>query len=220
MMMKKICATVATATLLTLPMSAIAQFNFFQAIPNLLSGIGGGGATGADPAAQGGSLVAGFVAANKEVLMANSLMADALGLKDEAAVLQATSDALTDGATQGNLEDASKAITSSTDAVAAAMAKQPKLSAASKQQYSRGIGRLGLGLLRYSKLKGAAANFSSGMSSLNPFALAGLQSGVYVMTQLPSSITNLVTSLQNATAFAKSNAIPVPADATQALAGL
>jgi hypothetical protein len=213
--MKNFTATVAAAALLALPLSSMAQLNFLKAIPNML-----GGEASAESSGQSTSLVSGFVAANKEVLMANSLMAEALGLKDQAATLKATSDALTDGATQGNLEDASKAVSTSTDAVAAAMAKQPKLDAASKTKYQAGVGRLGVGMLRYVALRGPAASFSTNIKSFNPLALTNLQSGVYVMTQLPSSISNLSTSLQNATAFAKSNNIPVPADATKALAAL
>jgi hypothetical protein len=214
-LMKNVTAIIAAAALLTLPLSSMAQLNFLKAIPNVLGGQGS-----ADSSGQSTSLVSGFVSANKEVLMANSLMAEALGLKDEAATLKATSDALTDGATQGNLEDASKAVSTSTDAVAAAMAKQPKLDAASKAKYQSGVGRLGVGMLRYVALRGPAASFSSSIRSFNPLALTNLQSGVYVMTQLPTSISNLSTSLQNATAFAKSNDIPVPADATKALAAL
>jgi hypothetical protein len=213
--MKNFTATVAAAALLTLPLSSMAQMNFLKAIPGL-----GGGEASADSAGQSNSLVTGFVAANKEVLMANSLMAEALGLKDEAATLKATSDALTDGATKGNLEDASKAVSTSTDAVAAAMAKQPKLDAASKAKYQAGVGRLGTGMLRYVALRGPAASFSTSIKSFNPLMLTKLQSGMYVMTQLPTSISNLSTSLQNATAFSKSNDIPVPPDATKALAAL
>jgi hypothetical protein len=213
--MKNFTAIVAAAALLTLPLSSMAQINFLKAIPGL-----GGGEASADSAGQGNTLVTGFVAANKEVLMANSLMAEALGLKEEAATLKATSDALTDGATKGNLEDASKAVSTSTDAVAAAMAKQPKLDAASKAKYQAGVGRLGTGMLRYIALRGPAASFSTSIKTVNPLMLTKLQSGMYVMTQLPTSISNLSTSLQNATAFSKSNDIPVPPDATKALAAL
>jgi hypothetical protein len=50
--------------------------------------------------------------------------------------------------------------------------------------------------------------------------LPKLQSGAYIVGQLPSGLSNLGTSLKNANAFAKSNDIPVPPDATKAMAAL
>ena len=50
--------------------------------------------------------------------------------------------------------------------------------------------------------------------------LPKLQSGAYIVGQLPNGISNVATSVKNASAFAKSNDIPVPPDATQALAAL
>lgn len=209
--------TLFAAALLCVPLAATAQMPSLKSIPGLgaLTGSGGG-----DVGGQNDSLVRGYVAANKDVLLANSQMADALGLKDAAAASKATADALTDGATKGNLEESNKAVSASTDAVAAEMAKGPKLDAQAKQKYQSGMAQLGQGLLKYIALRGPAQAFSTGLKSASPLMLPKLQTGAYVVSQLPSGLSNLSTSMKNASAFAKSNDIPVPPDATKAMASL
>lgn len=217
--MKKLVSALATL-LLCLPFAASAQFPSLKSLPgvgNLVPGSGGGDG---NIGGQNDALVRGYVAANKDVLLANSKMAEALGLKDAAATAKATADALTDGATKGNLEDSNKAVSASTDAVAAEMAKSPKLDAAAKQKYSQGMAQLGQGVLRYIALAGPAQSFSSSLKDASPMMLPKLQAGVYVASQLPTGLSNLSTSMKNASAFAKSNDIPVPPDATKAMAAL
>jgi len=218
--MKKFSITLAAA-LVCLPLAATAQLPSLKNLPGLpgIPSVGGGGG-GGDASGQNDSLVRGYVAANKDVLLANSQMADALGLKDAAAASKATADALTDGATKGNLEDSNKAVSASTDAVAAEMAKGPKLDAAAKKKYQSGMAQLGQGVLKYVNLSGPAAAFSSGLKTASPMMLPKLQAGAYIVGQLPSGLKNLGTSLKNANAFAKSNDIPVPPDATKAMAAL
>jgi len=214
--MKKLLPALAAA-LICVPFAAMAQLPSLKSIP----GLGGAAATsGGDVTGQNDSLVRGYVAANKDVLLANSQMADALGLKDAAAASKATADALTDGATKGNLEDSNKAVSASTDAVAAEMAKGPKLDAAAKKKYQAGMAQLGVGMLKYIALRGPAESFSTGLKSASPLMLPKLQAGAYVVTQLPTGLSNLGTSMKNASAFAKSNDIPVPPDATKAMASL
>jgi len=214
---KKYLPTIAAA-LICVPLAAMAQLPSLKAIPGLggLPSAGGGG----DLGGQNDSLVRGYVAANKDVLLANSQMADALGLKDAAAASKATADALTDGATKGNLEESNKAVSASTDAVAAEMAKGPKLDAAAKKKYQSGMAQLGQGMLKYIGLRGPAQAFSGSLKEASPLMLPKLQAGAYIVTQLPTGLSNLGTSMKNANAFAKSNDIPVPPDATKAMASL
>jgi len=219
--MKKLASALA-ALLLCLPFSASAQFPSIKSLPSLpgVPGLPGGSSGGDAVGGQNDALVRGYVAANKDVLLANSKMAEALGLKDAAATAKATADALTDGATKGNLEDSNKAVSASTDAVAAEMAKSPKLDAAAKQKYSQGMAQLGQGVLRYIALAGPAQSFSSSLKNASPMMLPKLQAGIYVASQLPTGLSNLSTSMKNASAFAKSNDIPVPPYATKAMAAL
>lgn len=220
--MKKNALTALLATAaLALPMLATAQLPSLKNLPGL-PGLpaGGNNADAGAIAAQNDSLVRGYVGANKDVLLANALMAEALGLKDQAATARATADALTEGATKGNLEDSNKAVSASTAAVADAIAKSPKLDAQSKATYQQGLAKLAQGVIRYVKLRKPAQEFSAGLKGAAPTALPKLQSGIYIVSQLPGGVSNLASSLKNATAFAKSNDIPVPADATEALAAL
>jgi len=214
-MKNKMISTLAAA-LICMPLAAMAQLPSLKSIP----GLGGATSGGGDVTGQNDSLVRGYVAANKDVLLANSQMADALGLKDAAAASKATADALTDGATKGNLEDSNKAVSASTDAVAAEMAKGPKLDAAAKKKYQSGMAQLGQGLLKYIALSGPAQAFSSSLKNASPLMLPKLQGGAYVVGQLPTGLSNLGTSMKNANAFAQSNDIPVPPDATKAMAAL
>jgi hypothetical protein len=214
---KKLLPAIAAA-LICVPFAAMAQLPSLKSLPGL-GGLPAAGGSG-DVTGQNDSLVRGYVAANKDVLLANSQMADALGLKDAAAASKATADALTDGATKGNLEESNKAVSASTDAVAAEMAKGPKLDAAAKKKYQAGMAQLGVGMLKYINLRGPAQDFSNSLKNASPMMLPKLQAGAYVVTQLPTGLSNLGTSMKNANAFAKSNDIPVPPDATKAMASL
>lgn len=205
-----LCASFLAAT--ALPMQSIAQFGGLPQLP---------GRTGL-PATSGGSssassLVATYVSANKDVLLANALLAESLGLKDQAAIARATAEALTEGATKDNLEESNKVVNSSSAAVEQAMKRSPQLDAQSQKLYSDGTARLGTGLLKYLSMRSQASAFSSSNPSA---ALSGAQSGLYVVSTLPKSISNLSATLKITTAFAKDNNIPVPPDATKALAAL
>jgi hypothetical protein len=219
---KKVVAIALAAVLAGVPLSGMAQFGSLTSLTSSLSSLGGsGGSGGGDLGGQNDALVRGYVAANKDVLTANMQMEEALGLKDQAAASKATIDALSEGATKGNLQDMDKAVSTSTDAVSAEMAKGPKLDAASKAKFQAGMVTLIKGVIKYKALYPTAQRFMTVVKS--PAALmvgTKLQSGIYVATQLPGGASSLATSVGNATAFARSSDIPVPDDATSAMAAL
>ena len=210
------------AALIALGASTAAQAQF--SMPNLgsvkgmLGGSGSGG--GADLSGQQDALVRGYVAANKEVLNANALMAEALGLKGEAATSAATASSLTEGATKDALEESNKAVAASTSAVAAELAKQPVLDANSKALYSKGLLTLATGVTKFVGVGKNVGAMGSNLKSAPLTQLPKLQSAVYVVSNFPSSLGNVSDALKNAIAFARSQDIPVPADATAALAAL
>jgi hypothetical protein len=180
---------------------------------------------GSKPAAGSGDLIGqqsqivhGYVAANKDVLIANAQMADALGLKDLAATLKAQADALVDGSTKGDFDKAQKAVSDAAKQEQEAEAKAgANLDAASKQKFSEGLGSLGLGVLHYAALSKPIQSFASGLKGASMLDLPKLQTGSFIVTNFPTGLKNLTDSLQSAISFAKSHDIPVPADATQAM---
>lgn len=216
MIAKKTVAIAITALFLA-PAVSIAQL---PKIPSLGGGSSASG--GGDAAAQQDQLVRAYVGADKEVLTAQAKMADAVGLKDRAAQLQATSDALGAGATKENLE-ASETMQSEASQEIQAKLKDGnvKLDAAGKKKFSEGLGSLGRGIAKYATLKGPIASFQSSLTGGGVAGALGaaskLNAGRYIVGSTPGHVKNLSSTLSTAVSYAKSNDIPVPADATAAL---
>lgn len=213
-MTKIILSTALLAAAFAVPSVALAQFSL-NSVPGLGKTASGGGG---DPVGQQDALVRSFVAANKDVLHANAKMAEALGLKDKSVEAQAKADALTDGATKGNLEEANRAVADSGGAVAAAMAQKPALDSQAKATFATGLLSLAMGVHKYTGLGKHVTDMSSSLSSgANLMMLPKLQSATYVVTNFPGSATSVGKALQNAVSFARDNGIAVPASATDAL---
>lgn len=213
--MKSIVAVVAFAVASSVSLPVAAQFSL-PSIPGLSKAPAGT----ADIGAQQDSLITGYVAANKDVLMANAKMAEALGLKTESAAALATADALTSGATKDSINETDKAVGASTSAVSAELAKAPKLDAAAKQTFAAGLVSLASGAVRYVGVGKNVKAMTNSLSSVSPLQLPKLQSAATIVANFPQSMSSVSTALQNAVAFAKNNDIPVPADATSILAAL
>lgn len=212
--MKKILTTVAVACVaLVVPFTASAQFN----IPNF------GGSKSSAPAADLGgqqtTLVKNFVAANVDVLKANSKMSEALGLKATAADAEAVAQQLSSGSTFDK-DSASKAATAVGDtggAIAAKLAEKPQLDAAAKATYAQGLLSLAKGVAKYTGLGKDVTSMGDGLKSAPLTQLPSLGGATYVVSKFPTSTTEVVKALKNAVDFAKSNGIEVPAEATSLL---
>ena len=213
--MKFHLAVFAIAAASSISFPAVAQFSL-PSIP----GLSKASANTADVGAQQDSLIAGYVAANKDVLTANAKMAEALGLKSESAAALATAEALTSGATKDSINETDKAIGASTSAVSAELAKAPKLDATAKQTFAAGLVSLASGAVRYVGVGKNVKAMTNSLSSVSPLQLPKLQSAVTIVANFPESMASVSTALQNAVAFAKNNDIPVPADATSILSAL
>ncbi|MDB5876873.1 MAG: hypothetical protein JWQ41_287 [Variovorax sp.] len=220
--MNKLQTAIASAiasTILALGVSSAAQAQFsLPSVPGI-KGLGGS-TSGGDIVGQQDGLVRGYVAANKDVLDANSLMANALGLKTEAATSAATSAALTEGATKDAIEESNKVVATSTNAVAAEMAKKPVLDAKSKALYGKGLILLASGVTKFAGVGKNVSTMGSSLKSVSPLQLPKLQSAVYIVSNFPDSMTNVSGALKNAVSFAQSQDIPVPTDANDALKAL
>lgn len=147
-------------------------------------------------------------------------MAAALGLEDEVAKARAAAEAITEGATRDSIEASNKAVSASTQAVAARLATQPVLDAQSKAAFAAGLTALASGLTKYVAVGKGVKDMSSHLSGASPMMLPKLQSAVYIVKSFPDSMSNVSRALQNAVSYAQSHDIPVPADATQALSSL
>src|SRR3974390_1851851 len=115
-----------------LPVAADAQFSMPK-----LSMPGSGGSGGSDLSASQDKLVAQYVGANQDVLNGDSQIADAIGLKDEAAKLHALATAASSGATKSSMQD-NDATTSQAQAdIAARLKSDPKMDAHAKAEYAK-----------------------------------------------------------------------------------
>lgn len=212
--MKKILTAVAVVCAgMATPYTASAQFG----IPSF------GGSKSSAPAADLGgqqtTLVKNFVAANVDVLKANSKMGEALGLKATAADAEAVAQQLASGSTFDK-DAASKAATAVGDtggAIAAKLAEKPALDAAAKATYTQGLLSLAKGVVRYTGLGKDVSAMGDGLKSAPLTQLPSLGAASYVVTKFPTSTTEVLKALKNAVDFAKSNGIEVPAEATSLL---
>jgi hypothetical protein len=214
--MKRLIAIAVLTASAAAPTALFAQFSM-PTIPGL--GKPAGGAP-ADLGGQQDSLMRNFSSANKDVLTANAKMAEALGLKDQATSAQTAANSLTEGATKDNLSDANKAVADTGGAIAAAMAKKPELDAASKATFATGLVSLLSGVTRYVGLSSDVKNMSMGLKGASPMQMPKLGSALYVVSNFPSSASQLSKAVQNATAFAKENGIAVPANSADAMGAL
>jgi len=177
---------------------------------------------GGDPVAQQDQLVTAYVSADKDVLKAQSKMADAVGLKERAAKLSAAGDALGAGATKDSLQ-ASETMQSEASQEIQARLKDSnlQLDAEGKKKFTEALGNLGRGVVKYSSLKGPINAFQSSVTGSGVSgaltAASKLGVGKFIVTSAPTNLRNLSSTLNSAVSFAKSHDIPVPADATAAL---
>jgi hypothetical protein len=208
---------------------AMAGIGFAQGLPSI-GGMNGAAPAGTDASASQDQLVRAYVAADVQTLLGQGKIAEALGLKDQAAEAAAEAAALQNGgtATSDTLSKANDVSTQVDSAVAAKTNENAALSDQSKAAYSEGLGHLGLGLLGTIALKDAAVNFQKAAqaqignaSMLEKMSVTKkLAAGMYVAKNLPGHITRLGSGLKNAVAYAHSHNIPVPDDATKALGAL
>lgn len=189
---------------------ACAQFGGLNKLSGL-TGSSGGSSVSAD------AIVSKYVGGAQSVNTADIKMLRAVGLKDEADRAELHAKNLTEGATQGALEETTKSQTESSKALEDALKNhKTKMDAKSKEQFADGMADLGRGLLAYIGVSKDAAGFKPSVTSVGPSAM----SAAYIVKSLPDSIKTLASSLKSSIEFAKTNNIPVPkeaADATSAI---
>jgi hypothetical protein len=210
--MKNFITTAVVAFAAIAPSASFAQFS----LPSL-GGSKSSAAPAADLSGQQDALVRNYVAASKEVLMANGMLAGALGLKQQATTAEQTAGQLGEGATKGNLEDSNKVVGDTSGAIKEALAKKPVLDAEAKTAYAVGLGHLVNGTVKYAGLGKDVKDMGSNMKGANPMALTKLGSAAFVVSKFPGSASDLYNTLKVAIDFARDQSISVPADASAAL---
>lgn len=213
-----LAAAALIAALIT-PINASAQFGGMGGLGGLVGGKSSSekAPVGGDVVAQQDQLVKEYVTADRGVLLGQSKMAEALGLKQRAATLAATADALTSGSTQDNLSEADKVVSESNAELAARMKENPELDAASKKLYRDGLVDTAKAVRSYVGLKSRFDAFRTALSSASPMVLPKLGAGTYIVKSFPGNAKNLGSSMSMAVDFARSQRIDVPKDATSAI---
>jgi hypothetical protein len=179
---------------------------------------GGSTSGGADASGSQDALVNAYVAANKQVLLAQSKMAYALGASEAAALAKAEAESLSSGATKDNLAKADSVQSDVSKAISERQqAKGNKMDEASKKEYAAGLATLGQGVSQYVGLSSRLPAFQSALTSASPMMIPKLSAGAYILKSFPNNSVNLKNTLVQAVSYAKSNDIPVPKDATAAL---
>jgi hypothetical protein len=212
--MKKVLASCFVAASLATPCIAFAQFG---SLPGF--GAAKPAAPAADLGGQQSKLVKNFIAANVDILRANSKMSEALGLKNKAADADAVIAQLSSGATEDK-DSATKASTAVGDtggAIAAKIAEKPVLDAAAKATFAAGLVNLVSGASKFVGLGGDVKGMADGIKTVSPMQLTSFAPAMYVVQNFPTSATEVTKAVKNAVEFAKNNGIEVPADASKLL---
>jgi hypothetical protein len=212
--MKKAFVLAASAFILALSAPSFAQFGNIGGALGNLTGAKSGSNAGADVGGQQDQLVRSYVSAGKEVLTANGQIASALGIKAQAVNAAATSDTLS----ASEIEAQDKAISADSASISEALKSGASLKdAEAKAKYSQGLISLTKGVKKYVDMGKDAKGFATGMAGVSPLQLGKLQSGMYIVQNLPGSVGNLSGVLKSAIDFARTNGVEVPKDATSLL---
>jgi hypothetical protein len=209
-MKTKFVAVILGMALLGASSVACAQFG---GLGSKLSGVTGGSSSNVSPE----GIVTKYVGGAQNVNKADVKMLRAVGLKEEADRAELQAKNLTEGATQGSLEDATKVQTDSSKALQEKFASgKVEMDEKSKKQFADGMVDLAHGLLAYVGMSKEASGFKPAPTAIGSSSL----SAAYVVKTLPDSIKSLGSTLKSSIDFAKTNNIPVPkeaADATSAI---
>lgn len=209
----------AIALVVSTALTAAPSFAQLPSLPNSSSS----STTGSD--AQLDQLVKAYVAADKDTLQGQSKLAQALGLKEESAKLDAEVKALS-SATAVSSDDLKKADAVINDAqpqINAKVKERRALSAGIRKKYTDGLASLGNGVQGTYKLNDSALAVQKGAQtqlSKSPTQQgidAKLGAGSYVAAQLPVHLKLVAGGLQTSVTYAHAHCITVPKSATDVL---
>jgi len=196
---------------------------------NLSSPLGGSSSSGAtDNMAAQDALVKSFVASQIEVFKAQSLLAQAYGLKDQAKLcddqantLQSTS---VDSDTLKKTVDLSN---NAMDQISDQQKKQASLTDDEKRFYVQSLPHFALGVIGTHDVVEKAATFTSGVKNsgssvggLLSMGTSKLASGMFIAKATPSYSKNLFDVFRKTVTIGENSGVKAPADVTSALGSL
>lgn len=174
-------------------------------------------------------LVKNFVAAQTETLTAQALLAQAYGLKSQAAACQVQIKALkSSGTDKDTLKKTVDISNSANKAIAAQQVKHTTLSAKKKDYYAKSLPHFVKGLIGTRKLVTESSQFlqtakssatSSGLSGLVGGATK-LKAGLFVAKSIPSYAKSLADVVRKTVSIGKKNGVKIPDNATSVLGSL
>lgn len=178
-------------------------------------------AEGSAPAPSGDTLIDAFQASHFSVVQAQGALANALGLKDKAAMLDAEIKRY--GSGQLDFDAMKKSREISEDMAAAIQAKldeKPALTAEQREHFTTGLVHYAKAVIGARALVLQAQQYTASVGS-NPMALMGkARAALWVGKETPGYVKGVGGATRQLFSFAKNNGIKPPANATAALADL
>lgn len=221
----KIKLAVGIAAALLVATSANAQFH----LPSALGGSPSAGSTSGsgDPMVAQDALVKSFVGSQIEVLAAQSLLAQAYGLKQSADDIDALQRALQSGTVDTDtLKKTIDVSDKANDEITAKQNEKTTLTAEEKGYYSQSLPHFAKGVIgthdviaQVAKFTSAAKGSMTGLSGLTG-GLTKLKAGAFVARSTPSYSKNLFDVFRKTMSISQNNGVKAPSDATQALGSL
>lgn len=202
--------------------AAFAQFHLPKALGG--SSASAGSSSNGSPEQGQDALVKSFVASQTEVLRAQSLLAQAYGLKDQAKLCSDQANALQ--STSVDTDTLKKTVEVSDQAneqISSEQQKQSALSAEEKQYYADSLPHFAKGVIGTHDVIEKAASFTSSMkgSAMSMgMGMTKLKSGMYVAKATPSYSKSLFDVFRKTMEISHTNGVKTPSDATAALGSL
>lgn len=172
-------------------------------------------------APSGDALVDAFLKSHGSVVAAQQALANALDMKAEVAKLDAEVKRLGGGQLDIDAMKKSRETSEAIDAeIEKKLAAKPQFTAAQREQFTAGLVHYGTAVLGARNLLTQAQQFTASVGS-NPMSLVGkARTALWVGKETPGYVSGLGGTTRQLFAFAKSNGIKPPANATAALDGL
>ena len=167
------------------------------------------------------AIVQSYVVATLSLSEAQALLAEALGLKEEAAKIREANDILASGKVEGQETELEKHHTQSkavNEVITLELAKQEELSAQSRQQIAKSLLPYANGLYQSRKVIREASPFLQSMmpSTLNPFELAAKKkkfaTAWFLLKKSPGFMSTHAKTVQQLISVCRKYGIEIPKD--------